>query len=139
MLAGPVDYVIVEFETAAADGSMAAAIMDLVERGIITVLDVAMVSVGTDGSFTVVDIDALDGSQHGGVTVLAGARTGLIDDEDLANAAGAITAGSLASVIVYENTWAQPFVTAAHRIGAQFVASGRVPADELVAAVEALG
>lgn len=138
LLHGPVDYVIVEFETKAADGSMAAAILDLVERGIITLLDVTMVSKGDDGSFQVIDLDALDDGQLGGITVLAGARSGLLDDEDLASAVDAITPGTSAVVIVYENTWAEPFVTAAHRIGAQFVASGRIPADELVSAIEAL-
>jgi len=138
MLHGPVDYVIIEFETKAADGSMAAAILDLVERGIITLLDVTMVSKGDDGSFRVIDLDALDDGQLGGITVLAGARSGLLDDEDLASAVEAISPGTSAVVIVYENTWAEPFVTAAHRIGAQFVASGRIPADELVSAIEAL-
>lgn len=138
LLHGPVDYVIVEFETRAADGSMAAAIMDLVERGIITLLDVTMVSKGDDGSFQVIDLDALDDGQLGGITVLAGARSGLLDDEDLASAVDAISPGTSAVVIVYENTWAEPFVTAAHRIGAQFVASGRIPADELVSAIDAL-
>jgi len=137
-LHGPVDYVIVEFESANADGSMATAVLDLVDQGIITLLDVTLVAKGDDGSFAMVDFDALEDGDLGGITVLAGARSGLIDDDDLAEAVNAMTPGTTAAVIVYENTWAVPFVTAAHRMGAQFVASGRIPADDLVAALDAL-
>jgi uncharacterized membrane protein len=138
-LHGPVDYVIIEFENRNADGSMAAALLDLVDQGIVTLLDVTLVTKAVDGSFAIVDFDALDDGDFGGITVLAGARSGLIGDDDLAEAVNALTPGTSAVVIVYENTWAVPFVTAARHVGADFVASGRIPADDLVAAIDALG
>ena len=138
-LHGPVDFVIIEFESRNADGSMATALLDLVDRGVITLLDVTLVAKGDDGSFTVIDIDTLDDGELGGITMLAGAHSGLLGDDDLAEAVNALTPGTSAVVIVYENTWAVPFVTAAHHVGAQFVASGRIPADDLVAAIDALG
>lgn len=137
-LHGPVDFVILEFESANADGSMAAAVLDLVDQGVITLLDVTLVARGEDGSFAMVDLDALEEGELGGITVLAGARSGLLGDDDLAEAVNAMTPGTTAAILVYENTWAVPFVTAAHRVGAEFVASGRIPADELVAALDAL-
>lgn len=137
-LHGPVDFVILEFESANADGSMAAAVLDLVDQGVITLLDVTLLARGEDGSFAMVDLDALEEGELGGITVLAGARSGLLGDDDLAEAVNAMTPGTTAAILVYENTWAVPFVTAAHRVGAEFVASGRIPADELVAALDAL-
>lgn len=137
-LHGPVDFVIIEFESRNADGSMATALLDLVDRGVITLLDVTLVAKGDDGSFALIDIDTLDDGELGGITMLAGARSGLLGDDDLAEAVNALTPGTSAAVIVYENTWAVPFVTAAHHVGAQVVASGRIPADELVAAIDAL-
>lgn len=101
-------------------------------------LDVTLVAKGTDGSFAMVDFEALADDQLGGINVLAGARSGLLDDDDLAEAVNALRPGTTAAVIVYENTWAVPFVTAAQHVGAQFVASGRIPADDLVAALEGL-
>jgi hypothetical protein len=136
---GPVDYVIVEFATANADGHMAQAVIDLIHQGIINVLDVAIVQKTSDDDFTEIDLEGLVGDKLSGVAPLAGLRSGLIDASDLADAAGAVAPGTAAAVIVYENTWAVPFVNAAHRSGAQLVASGRISADALLASIDALG
>lgn len=126
---GPVDYLIIEFQAEHADGSIAAAILDLVERGIIRLWDVLVITKEADGTFSGIEIDDLAHDHLGGVAAFAGARSGLLGDEDLAEAAAAIAPGASAAVFVYENTWAIPFVAAARSVGAEVVASARIPAD----------
>lgn len=135
---GPVDFLVVEFATDRADGQMAAAVLDLVDRGIIDLLDVVVVSKSADGNVDVIEISEVADADLGGIGALAGAGSGLLDDDDVVEAAAAIEPGRSAAVLVFENTWARGFVAAARDVGAEFVASGRIPADALMAAIDML-
>lgn len=135
---GPVDFVLLEFQSDQLDGSAAAALLDLVDRGIVSILDLLVIQKETDGSFSGIDISDLTADHLGGIAVFAGARSGLLGDDDLADAASALEPGTTGAVIVYENTWARPFVAAAQRAGGQLVASARIPADAVNEALDAL-
>lgn len=138
-VAGPVDFVLLEFdESERLDGSAAAALLDLVDRGIVTVLDLLVIRKEDDGSFSGVEIEELSAGQVGGITAFAGARSGLLGDEDLADAADALAPGTIGAAIVYENTWARPFVAAVLNAGGELVASARIPADAVNEALELL-
>jgi hypothetical protein len=111
-------------------------LLDLVGRGLVRVLDLAVVSKATDGSVTGIALDQLAG---GGVdlTVFEGAASGLLGEDDLSEASNALSPGTTAAVLVYENVWAAPFATALRRNGAQLVASGRIPVQAVLAALDA--
>jgi len=135
---GPIDFVLVEFPGDNLTGEAAAALLDLVERGIVTLFDILVVRKDEDGSFSGVNIADLGDGELGGFTAFAGARSGLLGDEDLAAAADAMEPGTFAALIVYENSWARPFVAAALRAGAQLIASERIPASDVMAALDTL-
>jgi dihydrodipicolinate synthase/N-acetylneuraminate lyase len=135
---GPVDFVLLEFQSDQLDGSAGAAMLDLVDRGIVSILDLLVIQKEADGSFTGIEITDLTADDLGGIAVFAGARSGLLGDDDLAEAAQALEPGTTGAVIVYENTWARPFVAAAQRAGAQLVASARIPADVVNEVLDAL-
>jgi hypothetical protein len=134
---GPVDYVVIEFPENRLDGTAFPLLMDLVERGIVRVLDLAFVAKAEDGTVAGLDLRDLDATGDFDLTILEGASSGLLGDDDLAEAAGALAPGSAAGVLVYENTWAAPFATALRRGGGQLVASGRIPVQALLAALDA--
>ena len=136
---GPVDYLVVEFPAdRQPDGSALPLLRDLVERGIIRVLDLAFVRREADGS--IVGIDIADVGLRGDVdvTLFAEASSGLVDDADLDEAGSALEPGATAAVLVYENTWAAPFARALRRNGAQLVAGGRIPVQALLATLDTL-
>jgi hypothetical protein len=133
-VSGPIDYLVLELPTANTDGSMAAAIMDLVEAGTIALLDVMVIEKAGDGSVSAIDLDLLDGE----LTIVAGARSGLLGDDDVDSAGDALLPGTTAAILVYENTWARPFVAAARSVGAEVVASARIPADVVNEVLDAL-
>ena len=135
---GPIDYLAVEFPGARLTGKGLAAIVDLTERGIIRVLDLAVAKVDEDGTVAAVALADLDGDGELDLAVFEGVRSGLVDQEDLENSAALVEPGNAVGVIVYENTWAGPFVTAMREAGAEVIASGRIPADDVVAALDAL-
>ena len=133
-VSGPVDYLVLEMPTDQRDGSIAAAILDLVDSGIVTLLDIMVVQKDADGVISGIELDAIDGE----LRVFAGARSGMLGDDELADAGSALDAGTTAAVLLFENAWARPFVAAAARAGAQVIASARIPADVLNDALDAL-
>jgi hypothetical protein len=136
---GPVDYLIVEWPAGKEPTGEGLSILgDLSDRGLIQVLDLAFVRKNEDGTVSglaLVDIDA-DGELD--LIGFEGASSGLLGQDDYDEAGAALESGASAAILLYENTWARPFVTAVRRSGAQLVASGRIPADELVDHLETL-
>src|SRR4051794_1238667 len=135
---GPIDYLAVEFPGARMEGEGLAALLDLTDRGIIRILDLVVATVGEDGSFAVVALTDLDGDGVLDLAVFEGVQSGLLDDDDIAQSAALVEPGNAVGLIVYENTWAGPFVSAMREAGAEVIASGRIPADDVVAALDAL-
>ncbi|WP_369275421.1 DUF6325 family protein [Streptomyces sp. R11] len=132
---GPVDYLIVEFPGSRMTGEGLPLLVDLVEGGVIRILDLVFIHKGTDGSVEVLELrnvgDEVD------LTVFEGASSGLLDQGDLDDAGATLEAGNSAAVVVYENVWAAPLARALRRGGAEVVASGRIPVDALLASLEA--
>lgn len=135
---GPIDYLTLEFPKAKLTGEGLAALVDLVDRGIIRILDLRFVKREEDGTFSAVAVSDFDGDGTLDLAVFEGIESGLLDDEDLGHAASVIAPGSAAGLILYENTWAGPFVSAMRRAGADVVASGRIPASDVIAMLDSL-
>jgi hypothetical protein len=134
---GPVDYLVVEFPGSKMTGEGLPILVDLVDRGIIRVLDLVFVRRDDDGSITVVEVADLDGDGTLDLAVFQGASSGLLDQDDINEAGSVLTPGSSAGILVYENRWAAPMVGALRRSGAELVASGRIPAADVIAAIDA--
>ncbi|MCU0270412.1 MAG: DUF1269 domain-containing protein [Acidimicrobiales bacterium] len=135
---GPIDAVLIEFEADRATGEAAQALLDLVDRGVVQIFDLVVIRKDADGSFSGVVLDDAVAEETGGFVVFAGARSGLLGDEDLRQAAESMTPGTAAALIVYENTWARPFVAAARKAGGELIASVRIPAQDVMDALDAL-
>ena len=135
---GPIDFLAVEFPGARLTGEGLAALLDQVDSGIIRILDLRAAKLDADGVMTAVELADLDGDGTLDLAVFSGVTSGLIDEEDVAASAGLIEPGNAVAVLLYENTWAGPFVAALRRAGADVVASGRIPADDVIAMLDDL-
>ena len=134
---GPIDCVVIEFPDGQPKGEAAPHLLDLVDRGIIRILDLVFIAKDADGTISGIEISDLDSEGAGEFAVFAGASSGLISDEDRADAAGVIDPGTAAAVLVYENRWAAPFARAVRKAGGQLVAFERIPVQAVLAALEA--
>jgi hypothetical protein len=134
---GPIDYLVVEFPGARLRGEALPMLVDLVDRGIVRVLDLVFIRKDEDGSVVAVEISDLDRDGDLDVEVLVGASSGGLGRDDLEQAAAAVEPGSAAGIVLYENVWAVPFIGALRRAGGQLVAAGRVPPEDLLAALDA--
>ncbi|MCX5231115.1 DUF6325 family protein [Streptomyces sp. NPDC006553] len=133
---GPIDYLIVEFPGNRMTGEGLPLLVDLVDRGLIRILDLTFVRKEEDGSVSGLEIADLTGDGELDMAVFEGVSSGLLGQDDLEEAASALQPGSSAGVLVYENRWAAPFAAALSRGGAQVVASGRIPVPALLAALD---
>jgi len=134
---GPVDWIVVEFPGSRFNGQIAPALLDLVERDLVRVLDLLVLKKDDDGSLEAFELSDLDEGEIGGFREYESELAMLLSEEDVTSLAAAIEPGSSAAVLVWENTWAAPFASAVRRSGGQLVASGRIPIQALLAAIEA--
>ena len=133
---GPVDYLVVEWPDQQPTGEAAPLLIDLVDRGLIKILDLAFIVKGEDGSVAALEIEKAS-EQVEALKDLIGASSGLISDEDVEAAGEALDPGTSAALMIYENSWAAPFAAAVRRSGGQLVANGRIPIQSLIAALDA--
>jgi hypothetical protein len=134
---GPVDYLVVEFPAGRSNftGEMAAELASLVDTGTIRVLDLLVLHKSDDGTVEAFEIDDLDELDE--LRVLEGGIAEILAAEDVAPLAAAMENGSTAGVLVWENSWAAPFASAARRAGGQLIATGRIPIQAILASLEA--
>jgi Family of unknown function (DUF6325) len=133
---GPIDYLIVEWPDRQPTGEAAPILVDLVDRGLIRVLDIAFLAKGQDGSVTMLELSSL-AEQSDSLKELLGASSGLLSQEDAEEAASALDPGSSAAILVYENRWAAPFAAAVRRNGGVLIENQRIHVQELIDALDA--
>jgi Family of unknown function (DUF6325) len=133
---GPVDYIVLEWPGRQPKGDVAPLIIDAVDRGLIRILDIALMVKGDDGSVAAIDLGELD--EDTGFSAFSGASSGLLAQEDLEEAATALEPGTSAAILMWENRWAAPIAVAIRKSGGQLVASGRIPVQGILAALEAM-
>ena len=135
---GPIDIVVIGYPAGAPlTGSAAQRLLDEVDKGTIRVLDAMFVTKDADGTYSGFDATGLERGRVGDFHVFEGASSGLLGDDDVATAADALEPGTSAVMIIYENSWAVPFISAVHENGGVFVDHQRVPHQDIIDAVEA--
>ncbi|HEX6872195.1 MAG TPA: DUF6325 family protein [Micromonosporaceae bacterium] len=134
---GPVDYLVVEFPGSHLTGEGLPLLVDLVDRGVIKILDLSFLRKEQDGSVAEVSVEEINTAADQDLSAFAGASSGLLGRDDIEEAAAAIEPGSMAGILVYENLWAAPLASAIRRGGGQLVASGRIPVQGILAALDA--
>jgi hypothetical protein len=135
---GPIDFIVVAFPTDRMTGEAFPLLVDLVDRGIIRILDLVFLRKDENGTVTTLTQVDLDRMKVLEAALFDGAASGLLGPDDVAEAATALEPGTAAGVLVYENSWATPFAAALRRSGGQLVAAGHVPVQALVAALDAI-
>jgi len=133
---GPIDYVLVEWPGRQPTGEAMPHLIDLVDRGLIRIIDLAFIAKGEDGSVVALEISDL-GEAVSEFAAFEGASSGLLSEEDIAEAGETLEAGTSAALLIFENLWAAPFASAVRRSGGQLVASGRIPIQAVLAALDA--
>src|SRR5688572_32767230 len=91
-LMGPIDYIVVEFPGSRMTGRAFPILLDLVDRGLIRILDLAFVTKDPDGAIHAMELRDIDGDGELDLMVFEGASSGLLDQEDLDEAGSVLEA-----------------------------------------------
>jgi hypothetical protein len=134
---GPIDYLVVEFPvgTQRFSGSMARELASLVDAEMVRILDLLILEKGDDGSVQAYEIEDLGELDE--LRAIEATMAEILTADDVGHLAEAMEPGSVAGVLVWENTWAAPFGRAARESGGQLVASGRIPTQAVIATLQA--
>jgi hypothetical protein len=134
---GPISYLIVEFPGNRMTGEGFEELINLVDLGLIRILDLEFVMVDGDGSVAAVSLQELDTGEFD-ISVFEGVETGILDASDFDEARAALSPGASAAILIFENRWATRFVQGIRNGGAELVAAGYIPHDDIAAAFDAL-
>ncbi len=134
---GPVDYLVVEFPAGASNftGEMASELLALVDAGTIRVIDILILTKNSDGTVDAMELSDIE--NLGELQTIEAELAELLAADDVEDLAAAMDPGSTAGVLIWENTWAAPFASAARRSGGQLIANGRIPIQAIIASIEA--
>jgi Family of unknown function (DUF6325) len=130
---GPVDYLVVEFPGSNFTGEIMPELVDLVQRGIVRVLDLVLIKKDDDGSYEAFEFADIEDGALGELRELERELADLLSEDDVAAVAETLEPGSTAGLLVYENLWAAPFASAVRRSGGQLISNGRIPVQSLLA------
>ena len=133
---GPVDWIVLEFPGTKLNGEIAPVLKDYVDRGLIRILDLLFIKKDEDGGFEAFEAADMEDSEIGELRSYETELAMLLSEQDVADLAETIEPGSSAAVLVWENLWAAPFGAAVRHAGGQLVASGRIPIQAVIAAIE---
>ncbi|MGW2085142.1 DUF6325 family protein [Streptomyces sp. NPDC001880] len=134
---GPIDYLVIEFPGSRMTGEGLPLLVDLVDRGIIRILDLVFVRKNQDGTVDGVELSELTTNGHEDLAVFEGVSSGLLGRDDIDEVSAVLEAGSAAAIVIYENVWAGPLAAALRRSGGRLVANGRIPVQEILASLDA--
>ncbi len=134
---GPISYLIVEFPGSKMTGEGFSILVDLVDKGVIRILDLRFITRDLDGSVRALELADIDRDGRFDLAMFDGVSSGLVDENDFADAASVIKPGSSAGILIFENRWATSFVDALRRGEAELVAAGYIPYDTLVSSLDA--
>jgi hypothetical protein len=134
---GPIDWILIEF-SGPPTGAAAPYLLDLVDRGLIRIIDLVVVNKDAEGTLTILELADIDGDGELDLAVFEGVRSGVLGEDDVAEAAEVLESDTSGVFLLYENLWAAPFAVAVRKAGGQLVASGRIPVQSIIAALDEL-
>jgi hypothetical protein len=133
---GPVDYAIIAFPGNKFRGEIAPALADLVESNTIRLIDVAFVGKSEGGDVVAFELTELDPDVQASLDKLGIEVQGLLNEDDLRDAAEELEPNSSAALLVWENVWAREVTQAMRDAGGELLAFERLPHEVVQAARE---
>jgi len=137
MSIGPVEILVVGFPGSQFTGDIAPALAELVEGGLIRVIDIVFVTKSAEGEIVGVELSELDDATSALFHPHVEEPSGMLADEDIEDLGAELAPGSSAAILLFEHVWATRFRDAVLGSGGEIVAEIRIPKeviDEVVAA-----
>jgi Family of unknown function (DUF6325) len=135
MSLGPVEYIVIGFPGNKFKGDILPALGDLVDKGTIRVMDLAIVKKDADGSVLAVEVEDLAG-EEAEAFAFEKAIGDLLNEEDLLYIGDLLEPDSTAAVLIWENLWARRFVETIREADGVLVDYDRIRHEVVQAAID---
>jgi Family of unknown function (DUF6325) len=126
---GPVEVAVIEFEGNRFKGDIVPALAEVVDLGIIRIIDIVFVTKDESGSVRGVELDALADEEAEAVAPVTDDVMGLLSEEDVRRVGAALPKSSSAAMVVFEHSWAARLQQAIRDADGRLVAMERIPVD----------
>jgi len=134
---GPVDVAVIEFEGGRFRGEIASALADVVDPGIVRIIDLLFLTRDEDGSVRAIELDEVAPDVADAMSPLTDEVSGLLSEDDVRAVGDRLGTNSLAAMIVFEHAWLSRIREAAERANGRVVAHERIPAEVVEQALAA--
>jgi hypothetical protein len=131
---GPMELIVLGFDGNKFTGDITPALLDLIDRGIVRIIDLAVVVKDGDGSALILEMQELTPELQGLLHDLDGAETGLLSEADLNELAEDLAPNTTVAAFLCEHVWATGFASAVRAAGGALVMSERIPGAVIDAA-----
>ena len=127
MTYGPIDFIALEFKTDQLTGESLPALLELVKKNIIRVIDLVIILKDHGGDYQVLEMEELAPDILAVFDPLEIDISGIIQVEDIEVIAEAMEANTTAALLLFENLWAIEFGEAVIRSSGRMVMYDRIP------------
>jgi hypothetical protein len=137
MSIGPVEILVISFPGNKFNGDVAPALAELVQTGLIKVIDLVFVAKDAAGDVVALELSELDETTSAAFLPHVEEPSGMLAEEDIEDLAGDLDSNSSAAILLFEHVWATRFRDAVVDSGGELLASIRIPKeaiDEVLAA-----
>ena len=135
MSLGPIELLVVKFPGNKFSGEIVPALKDLVEGGLIRVIDILFVVKDEEGVMTVLEINDLDDEDYSTFDPVVADITEMLTPDDATQLAASLENNSSGAVMLFENAWATKVRDALVNANGELVLNERIPRaviDELL-------
>ncbi len=124
---GPVEYIVIRFEGDRFTGDIVPALNDLLDQGLVRLIDIAIVSKSRDGAVSILETQELGPEVAEAFLRLTGEASGLLSEADLQDLGEDLDPGTTAAALLFEHVWATRFAIAVRAAKGELVLSERIP------------
>ena len=127
MTYGPIDFIALEFKGNQFKGEIMPALLELVSKEIVRVIDLVIVQKDANGKVIMREMQQLDPSVVAIFDPLKAQITGIIQLEDIEMIGEKVEINSTAAIMLFENLWAVKFKEAVLNASGRVVMQERIP------------
>lgn len=125
---GPIEILVIRFPGNQFKGEIVPALQDVVDKGLVRVIDIAFVMKDEVGNLIVTEISEVDDDTFAAFGGLVEDEVpGLLSDEDINRIGNAMEPNSSGLLMVYEHAWARHLADAVARANGEVVLDQRIP------------
>ncbi|CCJ35626.1 hypothetical protein BN140_0703 [Methanoculleus bourgensis MS2] len=135
MSLGPVEYMVIEFPGNQFKGEIIPALREVVDKGVIRIIDLVFVRKDEQGNVSVMELSDLQKDAASAFAPLARDTTTLLAEDDIRKVSDIIEKNSSAALFLFEHLWAKKFRDAVLNAHGEVIAGERIKKEKVDAAL----